>query len=423
MANKLYDETAIQAIADSIRAKNGSSDTYTVSQMSAAIDNIPSGGTTEIYKKTWLTGHTYTLTSDGTLTITSSSDTFMGKPDTMRRIIYCVKKVDATDPHILGTAQDEGFMYFVDGDKPSDSLNIEFEFSSSFYYIRNNAFRNAPITSFTIPSTVRYIDANAFNGSKITSIIIPASVERLGDSIFENCTALTTAEISQSSNTYSISVSCFRDCTSLTSVTIANESTSILANAFNGCTALTSVTLPSTVTSISSSAFRQCTSLQTIDISNVTNIDDYAFTDCTALTSVDISSIEDVGYETFYGCNNLVETVGTPGVFTIPDTLTTTHGDFLCLRNGQTPNLTTVVVGTGLTTTTDWMFGRQTALQSVTFNGVMTSIHSNTFINCTQSGLTIYFPNMTEAEVQALSGYSSKWGATNATIVCSDTTT
>lgn len=44
MANKLYEESSIQNIADAIRSKNGSSDTYTVSEMSTAIENIPSGG-------------------------------------------------------------------------------------------------------------------------------------------------------------------------------------------------------------------------------------------------------------------------------------------------------------------------------------------------------------------------------------------
>ena len=44
MALKLYDESDIQDIADAIRGKNGSSDTYTVSQMAQAIDDIPSGG-------------------------------------------------------------------------------------------------------------------------------------------------------------------------------------------------------------------------------------------------------------------------------------------------------------------------------------------------------------------------------------------
>lgn len=44
MGLKLYEETSVQAIADAIRAKNGSSDTYTISEMSTAIENIPSGG-------------------------------------------------------------------------------------------------------------------------------------------------------------------------------------------------------------------------------------------------------------------------------------------------------------------------------------------------------------------------------------------
>jgi surface protein len=46
MANKLYEETNIAAIATAIRGKNGSSDTYTVSQMATAITNLPSGGFT-----------------------------------------------------------------------------------------------------------------------------------------------------------------------------------------------------------------------------------------------------------------------------------------------------------------------------------------------------------------------------------------
>lgn len=40
MANKLYEETYIQAIADSIRGKTGKTDTMTVSQMASEIDGI-----------------------------------------------------------------------------------------------------------------------------------------------------------------------------------------------------------------------------------------------------------------------------------------------------------------------------------------------------------------------------------------------
>lgn len=44
MANRLYDETAISNIANAIRTKNGTQNTYTVAQMADAIIAIPSGG-------------------------------------------------------------------------------------------------------------------------------------------------------------------------------------------------------------------------------------------------------------------------------------------------------------------------------------------------------------------------------------------
>lgn len=43
MALKLYSDTDIQDIADAIRSKNGSSDTYKVSEMASAIDALPTG--------------------------------------------------------------------------------------------------------------------------------------------------------------------------------------------------------------------------------------------------------------------------------------------------------------------------------------------------------------------------------------------
>lgn len=43
MAKKLYPEENIQAIASAIRAKNGSSETYTIGEMAQAIEDIPAG--------------------------------------------------------------------------------------------------------------------------------------------------------------------------------------------------------------------------------------------------------------------------------------------------------------------------------------------------------------------------------------------
>ena len=43
MANKLYDENSVKAVADAIRAKNGSTEKYKLADMPQAIENIESG--------------------------------------------------------------------------------------------------------------------------------------------------------------------------------------------------------------------------------------------------------------------------------------------------------------------------------------------------------------------------------------------
>lgn len=60
MSKKLYEESHIQNIADSIRGKNGSSDTYKVSEMANAIDNIPTSRTPVIESKNISSNGTYT---------------------------------------------------------------------------------------------------------------------------------------------------------------------------------------------------------------------------------------------------------------------------------------------------------------------------------------------------------------------------
>lgn len=50
MANKLYEESSVQAIADAIRAKNGTTTTYKIGEMAAAIGGLETGG--KIYVET-----------------------------------------------------------------------------------------------------------------------------------------------------------------------------------------------------------------------------------------------------------------------------------------------------------------------------------------------------------------------------------
>ena len=83
----------------------------------------------------------------------------------------------------------------------------------------------------------------------------------------------------------SIGDEAFRNCTSLTSVTIGNRVTSIGNYAFAYCDSLTSIVIPDSVTSIGNSALLHCDSLKSIVIpDSVTSIGSGAFAWCHSLT-------------------------------------------------------------------------------------------------------------------------------------------
>lgn len=76
MAKKLYEESSVRAIANAIRAKNGSTDTYKIAEMPAAISAIETGGavegdTREVYQGTrpaeWLRLPDYNKIADRTV--------------------------------------------------------------------------------------------------------------------------------------------------------------------------------------------------------------------------------------------------------------------------------------------------------------------------------------------------------------------
>ena len=77
--------------------------------------------------------------------------------------------------------------------------------------------------------------------------------------------------------------------------------------AFCGCKSLTSVTIPDSVTSIRDSAFSDCKSMTSVTIpDSVINIGNWAFSGCSSLNTITIpGSVTSIGDDTFYACNHI----------------------------------------------------------------------------------------------------------------------
>ena len=192
--------------------------------------------------------------------------------------------------------------------------------------IDDSAFYESSITSITIPNGVTAIETSAFQGcSRLNNIIIPDGLSVIGEYNFANDSLyhhssnnLNYLVGSGGMNAYLIRAINASGDISIPSQILGSTVTLIADGAFKDCKSLTSITIPDGVTSIGDSAFTGCSNLISITIpDSVTSIGDSAFTGCSRLTSITIP--------------NSVTSFGTPSITAQPGSYSATIGGIVTL--------------------------------------------------------------------------------------------
>lgn len=248
------------------------------------------------------------------------------------------------------------------------------------------------ITKYTGSDTVVEIPSKLGGDFPVTSI---------GDGAFKECTSLTSITIPD--GVTSIGTEVFRRCTSLTSIDIPDSVTSIGSYAFSGCTGLTSVTIPDGVSSIGEYAFNYCTSLTSITIpDSVTTIGVGAFNDTQWLIA------KQNGNQNHLVVVNgiLIDGVKASGEVSIPNDITTI-GESAFRGSG----IKSITIPDSVTSIRNRAFSQCTYLTSVTIPNSVTSIGYATFQSCT-SLISVTIPD----SVSSIGEYAFR-GCTNLTSI------
>ena len=142
------------------------------------------------------------------------------------------------------------------------------------------AFRESNLNSVSFPSSIN--NATGFYSSHIKYAYFEEGVDTISD--FRSCKNLLSVSIPRSVSL--IKSSSFSGCTSLSQLLLNDGLTTINENSFSGCTSLPQVVFPETIRQIQNNAFQNCSELKSIYLPNVEYIGNYAFDGCAQLDTI-----------------------------------------------------------------------------------------------------------------------------------------
>ena len=196
------------------------------------------------------------------------------------------------------------------------------------------------LTSISIPDTVTSLGKWAFGGcSKLLSIDLPNTITFIGEAAFTQCAMLNHIVLPE--NMLTIEPELFLECTNLETIILPDNIISIGDQAFDG-TKIQSIIIPKSVTKIGQAAFANCSKLEKVNIPyGVTKISANLFSWTQCLKTVDLpDSIKTIEMGAFYSCYGL-ESIVIPSSVEIIETEAFSNCTLLntVVFNGKAPNI------------------------------------------------------------------------------------
>ncbi len=217
-------------------------------------------------------------TSLKTVTLPSSVESIGEKPF---RSCSLLETINISSGNAYYTSKD-GVLYNKNCTKiidyPSGKTDKEFTVLSSVTEVGNYSFyENENLITLNIPDSVKKIGEQAIRGSKkLQKVNIGAGVNSLGNTVFAACSELKEINVSAANNTFSSDGGALysKDKKTLYCVgggisgtfNIPNTVSTVLGMSLASCKRIKEITVPKSVTAIEANAFRDCDSLTDITV-------------------------------------------------------------------------------------------------------------------------------------------------------------
>lgn len=192
-------------------------------------------------------------------------------------------------------------VYFDDG---SNALTIGYNKKD-----KKGLFRDSPVNTLYLGRNLIYDDGEEYSPfayiTSLDSLTLGTQLTSVGKYAFTGCTSI--PRVFMPDNITSVGLAAFKDCASLSGLTLSGKLVSVGEQSFMNCTLLENVSIPATLDALSSETFAGCSLLKDVDLgSNLNTIGPGAFENCTSLQYITIpKSVYGFGVESFKGCTAL----------------------------------------------------------------------------------------------------------------------